>query len=50
VDRVNPNHCIDVNGKSSNEIKSILKDCTDKKYGPMVDEVKAAVVSFQNTL
>ena len=46
---VYPNHCIDVHEKSIEEINIILKDCIDGKYGPMADEVKVAVVSFQNT-
>ena len=44
-----PNHCTDVHQTSIEEINIILKDCIDGKYGPMADEVKVAVVSFQNT-
>ena len=49
VGGVYPNQCIDVRGKSSEEIHAILKDCIDGKYGLMADEVKVAVVSFQDT-
>ena len=41
---VHPNHCIDVRGKISDEINSILKDFTDGKYGPMANEVNVAVI------
>lgn len=46
---VYPNHRIDVSGKSNDEISKVIKDCIDGKYGAMADEVKACVVSFQNT-
>ena len=36
-------------GKSKEEIHEVLKDCMDGYYGVMADEVKAIVVSFQDT-
>ncbi|KAL3788099.1 hypothetical protein HJC23_008161 [Cyclotella cryptica] len=49
IGSVYPNHRIDVSGKSNDEISKVIKDCIDGKYGAMADEVKACVVSFQNT-
>ena len=46
---VYPNNCINVAGKSSNELNAIMKDCLDGKFGTVADEVKVAVVSFQDT-
>lgn len=43
------NHHTCVSGKSQGEITEVLKDCIDGKYGCMADEVKACLVSFQDT-
>ena len=31
------------------EVNAIIKDCLDGKFGTVADEVKVAVVSFQDT-
>jgi len=49
VGGVYPNHCIDVAGKSPEELNVIIKACLDGYYGNLADEVKVAVVSFQDT-
>ena len=43
-----PNNYINVASKSSDEVNAIKKDCLDGKFGTVADEVKVAVVSFQD--
>ena len=38
-----------VTSKLNNEVNAIVKDCLDGKYGAVADEVKFAVLSFQDT-
>ena len=44
-----PNHCIDVNGLTPEEVLKLLEECVDGRHGAIADEVKVAVLSYQNT-
>jgi len=49
IEGVYSNNCINAAGKSSDKVNTIMKDCLDGKFGTVADEVKVAVVSFQDT-
>ena len=49
VGGVSLNTSIPINGLNTDEVKSILKDCIDGKYGPLASEIKVVVISIQNT-
>ena len=44
-----PNNCLNVAGKSSDEVNAIMSVCLDGKFGTVADEVKISVISFQDT-
>ena len=49
VGGAHPNYALDVSGLNKDEICNFLKDCVAGKKGEMAQEIKVAVVSFQNT-
>ena len=49
VGGIHPNHFISVNDRTPEEVKVLLKDCIDGKYGEAAPEIKVAVICFQRT-
>ena len=44
-----PNHFISLHGKTKTEAFKLLKECQDGKHGALADEIKVAMLCFQNT-
>ena len=49
VGGAHPNHFISLHGKTKTEAFKLLKECQDGKHGALADEIKVAVLCFQNT-
>ena len=44
-----PNHFISLEDKSKDEALELLKECQEGIHGPLANEIKVAVLCFQNT-